>query len=172
MNRPAQIWLTIPLSAILIFFFTTKPFSSMQNYPSLPTAWALPTATSMPQSDVFRFKTNFLDVLKFKSRLARSPTKNVTQVLLMAQNTVDTSTFTSIPTQVPIIITPAPDGIEVEETVSGSSTIPTRKCGIPSRKEATRQGRIVGGEVVHHGEFPWMVSHFPRRTFNSNRVFI
>lgn len=142
-------------------------------------------------SRLFPYRTNFFQALRLKSRLARSPTRNVAAVLaalaeeeaaaadasrgeeygdgessLTLYSLSDpmkkkaTTTTTEIPEQI--------DGIEVEETPIESPSSPASQtpvqCGIPSSRMLNslllpdRRGRIVGGEVVHHGEYPWMVS--------------
>ena len=152
MNRPAQDRLQV----ILLFLATIQVCLWR-------TAQALPaSAATVPESALFRYQTNFLDVLRLKSRLARSSTRNVAAAIAMANSVNDDAspldTFTSVPLEKPATVSDDSDAIEVEESGPGMSVPFNRQCGIPSRNSAIRQGRIVGGEVVNHGQFPWMVS--------------
>ncbi|KAJ6222970.1 hypothetical protein RDWZM_001515 [Blomia tropicalis] len=88
-------------------------------------------------------------VLRFKSRLVRSSTRNV-QTLLNASSNGTTSTLQTS--------SPSTDTIEIDESIDSNPFPFNRQCGIPTRAEIMRRGRIVGGETVHDGEYPWMVS--------------
>ena len=135
--------------------------------------------------DAFRYRTNFLDMLRFKARLARSHTKNVIAVLAQheaarsavpgSQNFTEVSTIhtrrrvpdvtttstTTTTTEMPppeIMVESEP--IEFTPAVTNPETTSESsstefKCGISSRK---RHSRIVGGDSVDADEFPWMVS--------------
>ena len=115
---------------------------------------SLPTAnlTINSESVLHRYRTNFLDVLRFKSRLVRSSTRNV-QTLLNASSNGTTSTLQTS--------SPSTDTIEIDESIDSNPFPFNRQCGIPTRAEIMRRGRIVGGETVHDGEYPWMVRLIP-----------
>lgn len=214
MSSPFDIKVPLLVTTLLCFILLLLPQPSS----SLPAAISLVDSTSR----LFPYRTNFLQALRFKSRLARSPTRNVAAVLAamaaeeaeaeppsspsssssssslsslsrsdedgdllresslslyslsdpMKKRTTTTTTTTEKPKR--------PDGIEVEETSFDHSAPGTSaeiattafQCGIPSSRMLLnsllvpgsvgggggRRGRIVGGEVVHHGEQPWMVS--------------
>ena len=210
MSSPFDIKVPLLVTTLLCFILLLLPQPSS----SLPAAISLVDSTSR----LFPYRTNFLQALRFKSRLARSPTRNVAAVLaamaaeeaeaepsssssssssslsrsdedgdLLRESSLSlyslsdpmkkrTTTTTATTTENP----KRPDGIEVEETSFDHSAPGTSaeiattafQCGIPSSRMLLnsllvpgsvgggggRRGRIVGGEVVHHGEQPWMVS--------------
>lgn len=121
----------------------------------------LPT---LPDSQLFPYRTNFFNVLRLKSRLVTNSAarRNATAAFLQIQQQQLTDSNNSM--TVPEVST-----TETPTTTVGSLIGPAAfaMCGVPtnviphrapSSSEGARQSRIVGGEMVHHGEFPWMVS--------------
>ena len=130
---------------------------------------------SMPESILFRYRTNFLDVLRLKSRLVRSSNRNITAVFTILNKLPPINSSTILESITTATITTATVDIdhdndkpinELEKEDSDSDTeseinfVLQKKCGQTFRHgiDTTRSSRIVGGDIVKNGEFPWMVS--------------
>lgn len=112
-----------------------------------------------PPSALFPYRTNFFNVLRLKSRLVLNPNVHNITALIRPNETLSYALAPTLPE--------ATDELEREsESFSGgtphrlhqASPVFPAKCGIQTKGQADRGGRIVGGELVGHGEFPWMVS--------------
>lgn len=115
---------------------------------------------SRPESMMFRYQTNFFNMLRLKSRLALDSNLNVTALLLSTNvppSTVDTraqysneNLSSEANTEVPKKRLGSVCGVALKEFL-------TKAESAESHITPSRRSRIVGGEMVHHGEFPWMV---------------
>lgn len=128
--------------------------------------WAQALPTLPPPSALFPYRTNFFNVLRLKSRLVLNPNVRNISVLIRPNETL-----TYAPP--PPTFSQSNDELESEtEPFSGpphrlhqAEPVLPNKCGVQQAGHADRNSRIVGGELVGLGEFPWMVSMSPYMYF-------
>ena len=167
--------MAVALVAVLLSIICLLPL--IQSLPQPPSFFINSTTEIDHQTDpapLLRYRTNFFDVLRLKSRLVRSSSRNVTAALMLLSPSIESNhgfqqhlIISTTTTE-----TPLDDRLlEIDESHSQHAFQFNRKCGMtlvagkhdaisppPPSTTTRRQGKIVGGEVVHHGEFPWMVS--------------